>query len=112
MCLYVDVCHMCTLTEAVPRQTKEPLRVDDPGELEKLSLAELTNVWKERHANKDAICGVVPFEMFDTMSKRGMEFPLFVYPVPRGDGYVFAVVNPTTSSLVYRVSENSRIILQ
>ncbi|XP_022711792.1 ATP synthase mitochondrial F1 complex assembly factor 1-like isoform X1 [Varroa jacobsoni] len=74
-------------SEAIPRQTREPLHVEEPGELEKLSLADLTDVWKRRHLNKDAICGVVPVDMFETMAKRGLEFPLFVYPVPRGDGY-------------------------
>ncbi|OQR71064.1 ATP synthase mitochondrial F1 complex assembly factor 1-like [Tropilaelaps mercedesae] len=73
--------------EAVSRQTKQPMCIDQSEELRKLSLAELTDVWRERHATKNAICGVVPENMFETMSKRGVEFPLFIYPLPRGDGY-------------------------
>ena len=66
--------------------TKDAIRIEKPEQLESLSVEQLSVAWKDRHANKDAICRIVPAGTFETMAKRGVEFPIFVYPVPRGDG--------------------------
>lgn len=73
--------------EAFPRQTKEEIKIENIAELEKLSLDQLTEVWKARHADKNSICSTIQVGIFDTIVTRGQDFPTFVYPVPRGDGY-------------------------
>ena len=69
-----------------PRLTKDEIRIEKPEQLESLTVEELSQAWKLRHAHNDAICGMVPVDAFETMAKRGVEYPSFVYPVPRDDG--------------------------
>ena len=68
--------------------------LDDIVNLElfqQLDSEDIQKMWREYHASKDVICAVVPATTYDIIRSRSSECPLFIYPVPRDDGYEFFV---------------------
>ena len=56
------------------------------------STEEISEIWRQYHANKDAVSAVIPIEMYSEMKLRFKEFPTFLFPLPRKQGYEFVVV--------------------
>ncbi|XP_057336550.1 ATP synthase mitochondrial F1 complex assembly factor 1 [Microplitis mediator] len=57
--------------------------------LEDKGKQEITDIWLNYHKQKDCICGVMEPEIFDVMFEKGTEYPTFVLPLPRENGYEF-----------------------
>lgn len=53
---------------------------------------EIADIWRQYHANKDAVSAVIPGEMWKTMTQRFEEHKTFLFPLPRKEGYEFVVV--------------------
>lgn len=52
---------------------------------------EITELWKKYFENKDVIYAILPAEEYKEIQLKSKDFPLFVYPLPRGEGYEFFV---------------------
>jgi ATP synthase F1 complex assembly factor 1 len=50
---------------------------------------EIIEIWKEYHKQKDCICGSMTPEQYDMMFERGKQYPTFLLPLPRENGYEF-----------------------
>lgn len=53
------------------------------------SADEIKQIWFEYHKDKDVIAANIPTEKFDTMMERAKKYPLFLFPIPRSEGYEF-----------------------
>ncbi|XP_020600977.1 ATP synthase mitochondrial F1 complex assembly factor 1-like [Orbicella faveolata] len=53
------------------------------------SAEEIGQIWREYHKDKDCISAVIPSNLYDRMEERFLKFPLFIYPLPREQGYEF-----------------------
>jgi len=49
----------------------------------------IAEIWTEYHSQKDCVHAVIPADEYKEMWKRAKDFPLFIYPVPREQGYEF-----------------------
>lgn len=52
---------------------------------------EIKKIWLEYHRLKDCIAAVIPTEAFDLLMSNAKKFPLFIFPVPRSQGFEFIV---------------------
>lgn len=56
------------------------------------SVSELTDAWKRLHADRDAVCAVIPSSVYETIRERAKDYPVFLYPLPRkAGGYEFVL---------------------
>ncbi|XP_028392457.1 ATP synthase mitochondrial F1 complex assembly factor 1-like [Dendronephthya gigantea] len=55
------------------------------------SAGTIEELWREHHRNKDCVSAVIPAEMYDKIQEKAREYPMFVYPVPRNEGYELMV---------------------
>ncbi|XP_041475207.1 ATP synthase mitochondrial F1 complex assembly factor 1-like [Lytechinus variegatus] len=57
--------------------------------LRKHSAEEITEIWRDFHREKDFICAVIPKDTYAKILQKAKEFPMFLYPLPRDEGYEF-----------------------
>lgn len=50
---------------------------------------EIKTIWIEYHKHKDCIAASVPLSTFELIQLRAEQFPLFLLPLPRDQGYEF-----------------------
>ena len=53
---------------------------------------EISEIWKLHHASLDAVCAVIPADVWEEMRERFTKHKTFLFPLPRKDGYEFMVV--------------------
>lgn len=53
--------------------------------------SDLADAWKSLHAERDAVCAVIPSSVYDTIRERARDYPVFLYPLPRNGGYEFVL---------------------
>ena len=53
---------------------------------------EVGDIWRQYHANKDAVAAVIPADMWASMTALFEEHKTFLFPLPRKEGYEFVVV--------------------
>lgn len=53
---------------------------------------EISQIWNEHFASKDAVAAVIPADTYKVMQERFKEFNTFLFPLPRDMGYEFMVV--------------------
>lgn len=56
------------------------------------SVEEITELWVEYHKQKDCIAAAIPVEQYDTMFERFKTHPLFIFALPRTQGYEFIML--------------------
>lgn len=52
-------------------------------------VAEIKEIWLEYHKQKDVIAAAIPTSTFETLMSNAKEFPVFILPIPRSEGYEF-----------------------
>lgn len=57
--------------------------------LENKTAEEIKQIWLEYHSKKDVIAATIPTETYNLLLARSKEFPLFIFPLPRSQGYEF-----------------------
>ncbi|XP_072023644.1 ATP synthase mitochondrial F1 complex assembly factor 1-like [Amphiura filiformis] len=57
--------------------------------IQDLSADEISNLWKEFHAKKDCLSAIIPSPTYEHLHKKAQLYPLFLYPLPRAQGYEF-----------------------
>lgn len=60
---------------------------------------ELKNIWLEYHKQKDVITATITSEIYDMQMKRGREYPLFIVPLPRSQGFEFFLLQFSVNSI-------------
>ncbi|XP_042901199.1 ATP synthase mitochondrial F1 complex assembly factor 1 isoform X1 [Parasteatoda tepidariorum] len=53
------------------------------------SAQEIESIWKEYHKLKHGVYTVLPAKLFEKISSNLKNFPIFLFPLPRTDGYEF-----------------------
>jgi len=83
---------------AKPTSVTSPVRQKSLNTIMKLDLLneksaeEISNIWNEHFASKDAVAAVIPADTYKVMQERFKEFNTFLFPLPRDMGYEFIVV--------------------
>lgn len=53
---------------------------------------EIKHIWLEYHKTKDVIAAVITKDQFDQLMQRAKEYPLFLIPIPRSEGFEFIML--------------------
>ncbi|MCL4116651.1 UNVERIFIED_CONTAM: hypothetical protein GTU68_039521 [Idotea baltica] len=53
---------------------------------------EIKYIWTRYFSTKDAISGIMPAQLFDKIQDRSVQYPMFIFPLPRDQGYEFIYV--------------------
>lgn len=53
------------------------------------SADEIKKIWLEYHKQKDVLVATIPSETYKLMTERAKEYPLFIVPLPRSQGFEF-----------------------
>merc|ERR550525_2073993 len=53
---------------------------------------EISDIWKLHHSSLDAVCAVIPADVWEEMRERFTKHKTFLFPLPRKNGYEFIVV--------------------
>jgi len=75
-----------------------------------VSAEDISQLWTKYWSERETVSAVMASDVFDAMSSRMKEFPLFLYPLPREQGYEFFMSQFTdehcffTSLLNYQVN--------
>lgn len=69
-----------------PRSLDEVMKIDL---IKDKTADEIRKIWTEHYAQKDCIFGVVEAINYESLITKSKQCPLFLYPLPRGDGYEF-----------------------
>lgn len=65
------------------------------------SADEISKLWTEYWAGKDTVCAVINRDVFDSMTPRIKDNPMFLYPLPREQGYEFYLAQFTDMHCFY-----------
>ncbi|GLH10948.1 Uncharacterized protein GBIM_15827 [Gryllus bimaculatus] len=57
--------------------------------IQDMSAEEISKIWETHFKDKDGISATIPVEVYKVIYQRGAKFPVFVLPLPRGQGYEF-----------------------
>uniref|UniRef100_A0A182QD06 ATP synthase mitochondrial F1 complex assembly factor 1 n=1 Tax=Anopheles farauti TaxID=69004 RepID=A0A182QD06_9DIPT len=60
--------------------------------IEDKSADDIKHLWLEYHKNKDVITAAIPVDQFNLMMKRAKQYPVFIFPIPRSQGYEFIML--------------------
>lgn len=52
---------------------------------------EIKKIWEKYHIQKDVIAATIPGEIYDKIISRSVLYPMFLFPLPRSQGYEFFV---------------------
>lgn len=50
---------------------------------------EIIEIWLEYHKQKDVVVATIPTETFKLLEQRSKEYPIFIVPLPRSQGFEF-----------------------
>lgn len=51
--------------------------------------AEVKMIWEEYHKLKEVISATIPLQLFSDIQAKIKEYPMFLFPLPRAQGYEF-----------------------
>lgn len=52
---------------------------------------EIKRIWEEYHKTKDVIAATIPVEIYNEINSKARDYPTFLFPIPRTQGYEFIV---------------------
>lgn len=67
--------------------------------LEGKSSEEIKQIWLEYHRQKPSIAAAIPSEVFDTLMENARKFPIFIFPIPRSQGFEFIMFQFAANSV-------------
>lgn len=50
---------------------------------------EIRAIWLEYHKQKDVLVATIPTETYKLLEQRAKEYPMFLFPLPRSQGFEF-----------------------
>ncbi|XP_028157127.1 ATP synthase mitochondrial F1 complex assembly factor 1 [Ostrinia furnacalis] len=51
--------------------------------------SEIQSIWEEYHKNKEVLSATIPGDLYTIIQKNMKEYPTFLFPLPRSQGYEF-----------------------
>lgn len=57
--------------------------------LDNKTAAEIEHIWLEYHKKKDVLAAAIPADTYKFLMARSKEYPLFIFPLPRSQGFEF-----------------------
>lgn len=60
---------------------------------------EITKIWLDYHKEKDVLVATIPSETFKLLMERGKDYPLFIIPLPRSQGYEFILLQIASNTV-------------
>lgn len=60
--------------------------------LEGKTADELKLIWLEYHKQKEVIAAAIPTDIFDKMIETAKKYPVFIFPIPRSQGFEFIML--------------------
>jgi len=78
-----------SVTGETEKKLKDIMKVEL---LEDKSIEEIKHIWLEYHKQKEVLVATIPTNVYETQMKRGKEYPLFIFPLPRSEGFEFFLV--------------------
>lgn len=57
--------------------------------IEDRPVEEIKAIWLEYHKQKDVIAAAIPTESFEMLMENAKKHPIFIFPIPRSQGYEF-----------------------
>lgn len=70
----------------LPHNLSEVIHMDL---LESRSSDDIGHIWMEHFKAKDCVSGIISEEPYDCLMTRAKDYPMFLYPLPRSNGYEF-----------------------
>lgn len=67
--------------------------------LEGKSAEEIKMIWLEYHKHKDSIAAAIPTETFNTLMANAKKYPIFIFPIPRSQGFEFIMFQFAVNSV-------------
>ena len=67
-------------------------RIEDIMKLELIQgkpIEDIKKIWLEYHLQKEVIAAVIPTEKFNTLMENAKQHPVFIFPIPRSQGFEF-----------------------
>lgn len=80
--------------------------------LENKTADEIKQIWFEYHSKKDVLVAAIPTATYNLLSARGKQYPMFIFPLPRSQGYEFFLLQFASNTvhftplLCYQVCTN------
>ena len=102
-----------TSLSKLQQQSAEKAGSKLPGELDKLmkldllkekTAEEIGKIWNSYFKTKDSVTAVIPSLSFDHIVKSKKEFPMFLYPLPKSEGYEFVLSQFTNQNRCFFTS--------
>lgn len=56
---------------------------------ENKTVDEIKHIWLEYHKTKEVVSAVIDPQQFEELMNKGQQFPIFIFPLPRDQGYEF-----------------------
>ncbi|XP_011193221.1 ATP synthase mitochondrial F1 complex assembly factor 1 [Zeugodacus cucurbitae] len=53
---------------------------------------EISSIWYEYHKTKDVLAATLTVNQFDTLMERAKQYPIFLLPLPRSEGFEFIML--------------------
>ncbi|EAA10556.3 AGAP004641-PA [Anopheles gambiae str. PEST] len=60
--------------------------------IEDKSADDIKHLWLEYHRDKDVITAAIPVDQFNQMMECAKQYPVFILPIPRSEGYEFIML--------------------
>ncbi|KFB46336.1 AGAP004641-PA-like protein [Anopheles sinensis] len=60
--------------------------------VEDKSADDIKHLWFEYHKHKDVITAAIPVDQYKLMMDRALKYPIFIFPIPRSQGYEFIML--------------------
>lgn len=100
---FISFCSFCFSNYSELLNPKKPLdgksaaevpfkKLDDIMKLDLLqdkTADELKDIWLQYHKEKDVLVATIPTETYKLLEQRSKEHPIFIFPLPRSQGFEF-----------------------
>ncbi|XP_017471978.1 PREDICTED: ATP synthase mitochondrial F1 complex assembly factor 1 [Rhagoletis zephyria] len=60
--------------------------------MEDKTAEEISKIWYEYHKTKDVLAATLTVNQFDTLMERAKQYPIFLLPLPRSEGFEFIML--------------------
>ncbi|KAJ3298743.1 hypothetical protein HK104_010308 [Borealophlyctis nickersoniae] len=75
--------------DGLPSHVKTLADIVDLEKFGKESAENISTLWNTYHSARECLSAVIPAETYRKLTARAKEFPLFILPLPRNEGYEF-----------------------
>lgn len=53
--------------------------------------SEIKQIWEDYHKQREVIAAAIPSDLYDVIYSKSLQFPIFLFPLPRDTGYEFFI---------------------